>query len=107
MKIFLSQPMAGKEEKEILLERAYVTEFLKEKLGEDIEILHTYYDGPEPPLYKLGMAIQAMANADMVFFLPGWNESRGCKIEYQCAKEYKLDRYELLPMPKDADQHED
>ena len=96
MKIFLSQPMAGKEEREILLERAYATEVLKEKHGEDIEILHTYYNGPEPPLYKLGMAIQALASADIVYFLPGWNHSRGCKIEYQCAMEYELDCHVLL-----------
>lgn len=105
MKIFLSQPMAGRAEDEILLERAYVTDILKERHGEDIEILHTYYDGPEPPLCKLGMAIQALASADMVYFLPGWNHSRGCKIEYQCAMEYDLPCFEFLV--KDADQHED
>lgn len=105
MKVFLSQPMSGKEEQEILLERAYITDLLKERLGEDIDILHTYYDGPEPPLCKLGKAIQALSEADMVYFLPGWKDSRGCKIEYQCAMEYGLECFELLVKDVEDDEN--
>ena len=96
MKIFLSQPMAGRTEAEILGERRYVTKKLKNCYGEDIEILHSYSDGPEPVLYKLGTAIQVMAYADAVYFLPGWEDSRGCRIEYECAQAYDLDCYEIF-----------
>lgn len=95
MKIFLSQPMSGRPEEEILLERAYIEQELKQWYGEDVEVIHSYSSEPKQPLYLLGKAIQAMADADVVYFLPGWEDSRGCKIEYQCAMEYDLECYEL------------
>ena len=94
MKVFISQPMSDRPEEDIMLERTLVIEVLKEKYG-DVEIVGGYFDGPEPPLNKLGKNIAEMAYADMVIFLPGWQESRGCMIEYHCATEYDLECFEL------------
>lgn len=95
MKIFISQPMAGRTEEEILTERNLAIEDLKNLFGDKVEILHSYRNDPKPPLYLLGTAIQKMAYADMVCFIDGWRESRGCMIEYECAVMYDLDCYEL------------
>lgn len=41
----------------------------------------------------------------MVYFLPGWKDSRGCKIEYQCAMEYGLKCFELLVKDVEDDEN--
>lgn len=96
MKIFISQPMAGRTEEEILIERNLAIEDLKTLFGDKIEILHSYYSDPKPPLYLLGKALQTMAYADMACFIDGWRESRGCAIEYECASRYGIECFELL-----------
>lgn len=103
MKVFLSQPMSGRPREEILKERSTVLEELQKMHGDDIELIRSYFNTEEypnlpkhPSLYFLGMAIQRMADADMVYFMEGWDKSRGCVIEYECARMYNLDCYELV-----------
>ena len=43
------------------------------------------------PLLYLSSAIKKMAFCDAVAFGIGWYEARGCRIEYNIAKEYGLD----------------
>ena len=39
-------------------------------------------------IYYLAKSIDAIGKVDGLVFMPGWENSRGCKIEYQVAKEY-------------------
>ena len=39
-------------------------------------------------LYYLAKIVDAIGKVDGLVFMPGWENSRGCKIEYQVAKEY-------------------
>ena len=41
-------------------------------------------------IYYLSKAITLMTEADIIIFMPGWKDSRGCKIEYEIAKEYGI-----------------
>ena len=34
-----------------------------------------------------------MSQANLVYFARGWEQSRGCNIEHECAKRYGLVRY--------------
>lgn len=86
MKVFISQPMLGRSNEEILAERNQVAARFP-----DAEIIDSFFkDVPhsDNPLWYLGEAIKLMGEADAVYFCKGWKHSRGCKIEYECAVAY-------------------
>lgn len=95
MKLFISQPMAGKTEKEILNERNIIIKKVKETLGEEIEIIDSFIEetpsAKNIPLWYLGKSIELLSNADIAYFVKGWENNRGCRIEYDSAKEYGID----------------
>ena len=94
MKVFLSQPMNGKTDEQIREERRIVEIRLHRKLNEKFEILDTVFDLDEGthPLVYLGKGIEIMADADIVCFMKGWDESRGCIIEHDTAVKYGIKR---------------
>ena len=94
MKIFLSQPMRGKTDAQIREERRIIAIRLHRKLNEKFEIIDTVFDLDEGthPLVYLGKGIELMADADIVCFTKGWDESRGCIIEHDIAVRYGIKR---------------
>ncbi|MDO4327113.1 MAG: DUF4406 domain-containing protein [bacterium] len=96
-KLFISQPMRGKSDKEILEERERAIKTAKAFLGEDVEVIDTFYTDFSPeekPLEYLARSISDLAKADVAYFTAGWQDARGCRIEYTCAVEYGIDRIE-------------
>lgn len=90
-KLFISQPMKNKSEEEILRERKKAIVKAEEILNEEVEVIDSYFKDFKPnanPLHYLAHSISFLADADVVYFVPGWKNSRGCRIEHQCAKEY-------------------
>ena len=87
MKIMISQPMRGKTNEQIREERKALVEALEE---EGYEVVDTVLDISEnkSPIYYLSKSIELLDQADAVVFMRGWQEARGCKIEYQIAKDY-------------------
>ena len=87
MKVMISQPMRGKSEEQIRTERE---ELIKELEAQGHEVVDTIFDfGPEKnPVYYLAKSIETMADIDAVIFMQGWEQARGCKIEYKIALEY-------------------
>lgn len=90
IKVFISQPMSGKSDEEIRAERERVAEAARDWCEEEIEVIDSYLPGArdENPLIDLGRCIQLMAEADLVYFARGWENARGCRIEYACAEAY-------------------
>ena len=94
-RLFISQPMRGKTDEEIIVtrERAIVT--ARKHLGEDVDVINSLLknvpDNVNTGLWCLGESIKLMAEADVVYFCDNWKEYRGCLIEYRCAKDYGLD----------------
>ena len=91
MKVFISQPMNGKSDEEIIEEREKAVSEVKKSYGEDIEVLESFFKGiphDASPLYYLGEAIKVMDQADIVFFCKDWEKYRGCCIEHECAEKY-------------------
>jgi hypothetical protein len=104
MKIFISQPMNGKCDKEIVkakesalykfnkyLEHEYdkINEGKTKGLQEVpvVEVINTDYNGNA--MQFLGKSIsEGLALADTAIFLPGWSNARGCKIEHDIAIAY-------------------
>lgn len=87
MKVFISQPMNGRTNEEIIVERSLAIAELSKKI--EVSLIDTLFDlEDKPPLYYLGKSIEAMADADLVVFIGNWENARGCRIEYEAAREY-------------------
>lgn len=92
-KLFISQPMKGKTDEEILKEREKAIKSAKKHLGEDVEVIDSFFQSAPAdarPLWFLGKSLELLSTADIAYFAKGWEEARGCKIENMCAIEYGI-----------------
>lgn len=87
MKIMISQPMRGKTEEQIRNERAEIVKQLEEDGYEVIDSILDLEEG-KSPIYYLSKSIELLDQADKVFFMNGWMNARGCRIEHRICKEY-------------------
>lgn len=89
MKIMISQPMRGKTNEQIREERADLVKRLQE---EGIEVIDTVFE--EAPadediaIYMLSQSIRYIGKVDALYFMKGWENARGCKIEHEVAVAY-------------------
>lgn len=94
MKLFISQPMRGKTDEEILKERQRAVEKVQSQVGEKVEVIDSFFQSAPvnaKPLWFLGKSLELMSDADVVYFVKGWKDFRGCKIENICAREYGIE----------------
>ena len=94
-KLFVSQPMRGRTDEEIQNEREAAVTAACLVLGEDVEVIDSFFQGAPAetkPLWFLGESLKMMAEADITCFAPGWKEARGCVIENACAVAYDIPR---------------
>jgi hypothetical protein len=92
-KLFISQPMRGKTNEEILAVREKAIASAERELGEKVEVIDSFFkDAPTEakPLWYLAKALELLATADVAYFAKGWEEARGCRIENTCAIEYGI-----------------
>lgn len=90
-KLFISQPMRGKTDAEIMADRSNAIQAAKDSVKDEIEVIDSFFQGAPAsatPLWYLGESLKLLATADVAYFAPGWDKARGCKIENLCAKEY-------------------
>lgn len=92
IKLFISQPMRGREYDDIIRERKQLIADAAVALQtDDIRPLETLHrTGKVKPLAMLGRSLEKMAEADAVIFAPGWKDARGCRVEHLAAAEYDL-----------------
>ena len=93
-RLFISQPMRGKTNEEILAVRAKAIESAERNLGEKVEVIDSFFkDAPvdAKPLWYLAKSIELLATADVVYFAKDWEKYRGCRIENICAVDYGID----------------
>ncbi len=104
--IFISQPMSGKSEEEILATRQEAIDKIHQlasKDGEQVNIIDSYIDDATRnefqgrggdainwDIYWLSQSLQKLALADTIWFCEGWEHSKGCNIEFACAIQYGL-----------------
>lgn len=90
MKVMISQPMRGKTNAQIKVERASVEARLK---ADGFEVIDTIIT-EEPPqnsdeaIFYLGKSIEFMSIVDVVYFMKGWEKARGCMIEHKICQDY-------------------
>lgn len=89
MKIMISQPMRGKTNEQIRQERAELVKQLEEEGHEVIDTIFEEAPADEDiAIYMLSQSIRYIGKVDAVVFMPGWEEARGCRIEYEVADNY-------------------
>lgn len=118
-KAMISQPMNGKSEQEIAKTREKAIEILTGLGYEFVNTLFTDFYGVTGdccsvedmrncgvvhiPLCFLAKSLDKMSCCDAVYFCKGWKDARGCRIEYEAAKEYGLTILCEEEDPTDAD----
>ena len=91
-KIFISQPMKDRTNQEIEQERKKIIEKVERYFGE-IEVIDSFFkDAPHDakPLWFLGKSLELLSNADVIVLGKGWERARGCRIEHECAIQYRI-----------------
>lgn len=98
MKVFISQPMKGKTDEQILAERADAFARIK-AMCPGAELIDTYIDDTLPEKHSglryLSKSIDLLDQADIVWMLEDWEKARGCIIERDCALSYGIPIYYL------------
>lgn len=93
-KLFISQPMRGKTDEEILAVREKAIASAERHLGEKVEVIDSFFQNAPAeakPLWFLGKSLELLSTADVAYFTKGWEEARGCRVENTCAIEYGID----------------
>lgn len=96
-KIFISQPMRGLTDEEILKAREEILIKAEKKMGKPVELIDSFiedYPGEinkHIPVFYLGKSIQFLSQADVAYFGGDWRNARGCKIEHEVAKQYGIE----------------
>lgn len=92
-RLFISQPMRGKTDEEILAVREKAIKSAERNLGEKVEAIGSFFQSAPvdaSPLWYLAKSLELMSTADVVYFVKDWEQYRGCKIENTCAIEYGI-----------------
>ena len=113
-KVFISQPMTGFTEEDILFKRQIEKTKIRMAYGDDVEFADNYI--PEDIRYReelrtsytnkynwdihwISEAIKCMADCDILWLTEGWQDSKGCNIEREVADTYGIEV--LYPAPKE------
>ena len=94
-KLFISQPMRGKTDEEILAVREKAIRSAEKMLGEPVEVIDSFFQSApvgEKPLWFIGKSLEFLSDADIAYFAKDWQKARGCKIEHERAVEYGIPR---------------
>lgn len=94
MKVFISQPMSGLSEERIMEDRRRAVEIIQTRHpDEPIEVIDNYkhnLPAGSHALEYLGRDIVMLKDADIVFFVEGHQNARGCRCEQFVANSYDL-----------------
>lgn len=95
-KLFISQPMRGLTDEEILKTREEIRVRAEQVIGKPIQLINSFieeYPGEinkSIPVWYLGKSIQFLSQADIAYFGGDWRNARGCKIEHEIADAYDI-----------------
>ena len=98
--------MTGKSEEEILATRQKAIDKIHQLLdadGEQVNIIASYIDDATRKhfqkytsddinwdIFWLSQSLERLAMADMIWLCDGWEYSKGCNVELECAMQYGI-----------------
>ena len=94
VRLFISQPMRGKTDEEILAVREKAIKSAQSHFDEPVEVIDSFFQNAPvdaKPLWYLGKSLELLSTADVAYFAKDWEQYRGCRIENTCAIEYGID----------------
>lgn len=92
-KLFISQPMKGKTNEEILKERKEAISLVKLAINEDVEVIDSFFQNAPhdaKPLWFLGKSLELLSTADVAYFCDDWSNYRGCCMEHNACLHYDI-----------------
>ena len=100
VKVFLSQPMRGFTDEEIIARREEDIKQLKKYFkDEPFEVIDTLFKeeatAKNPAVEYLTRSIAELANADYIAMSYDFESARGCLIEHKIADEYGIEKIYL------------
>ena len=94
-KLFISQPMSGKADEEILAERKVAIKAAEELLREPVEVIDSFFQSAPvgaKPLWFIGKSLEFLSDADISYFAKDWEIARVLNFEHVRAVEYVIPR---------------
>lgn len=95
-KLFISQPMRGFTDEEILKAREEIRIRSEKVIGEPVQLIDSFIEDYPGEINKsisvwyLGKSLQFLSQADIAYFGGDWRNARGCKIEHEVADKYGI-----------------
>ena len=103
MLVFISQPMKNLSDEEITSVRKQLQkDFSNQFTTEPIVYIDSFFplskqedikDKSNIALYMFSKSISKMSECDTIVFADGWQYNRGCRLEFDIAKQYGLNIY--------------
>ena len=97
LNVFISQPMSYKSKDEILETRERIIKKVKDYFQtDDLKFMKSYFEVKHSKrlknenLYFLSKSLKVLSKSDVIIMASGWEDSRGCRIEYECARLYDI-----------------
>lgn len=88
-KLFISQRMGGRKFDDVIEQRDRLYKAFIENV-EDVELIDSIIMNTDEtnPIILLGESIKLLADADIILMANGWENGRGCWVEYKVAEGY-------------------
>ena len=97
LNVFISQPMSNKSKDEIFETKERIIKKVKDYFQtDDLKFMKSYFETKyskklkNESLYFLSKSLKVLSKSDVIIMASGWENSRGCKIEYECARLYDI-----------------
>ena len=96
-KLFISQPISGRTDEEIINEQDTIRDKIKDKY-DDVELVNTFLTfAPfrSSLMMILGMSIKMLFGTDVAVFAKGWEKEKECQVEHIVCEKYGIKIIEL------------
>ena len=93
MKVYISLPITGHDIEEVEASCIYASGVIQAKGHTPVSPLDVSPDSDATYAEHMGNDIEALLNCDAVLFLPGYQKSKGCRLEYEVAVIYGKEMY--------------
>lgn len=100
-KLFISQPMRGKTDEQIQMERGRLHSIAEDVYWGELEVIDSFFRHSRSGnrVKDLGRSIEKLSGADVAIFGAGWEDFDGCCIEHEVCRRYCIPMIEDVPNP--------